>query len=337
MKAIIQDRYGPPDEVLHLKEVDQPAVGDDEVLVRVRAASVHADVWHVVTGLPYMVRLLMGTLRKPKHPIPGTDMAGIVEAVGQAVIRFHPGDEVFGESHRGLQWHNGGAYAEYVSAPQDALAHKPPNVTFEQAASVPTSGYIALTNLQTERPIQSGQRVLVNGAGGSVGSIAVQLAKAFGAHVTGVDSARKLEMMRSLGADQVIDYAQEDFTRGTARYDFIFDVASNLSLADCGRVLTSTGTYVLIGHGHYGRMGNRVFGSLPHFFGVMARSPFNPHLPKLDTSIPGKQEIMEALGDFLASGQLTPLIDSTYPLCEAAAAIRYMQTGSNLGKIVIVP
>ena len=230
MKAIVQDTYGSPD-VLELRDIDRPVVEDDEVLVRVRAASVHPDVWHVLTGLPYVLRVMGAGLRKPKNPVPGTDLAGVIESVGKNVTRFGPGDEVFGETLKGMQWINGGAYAEYATAPEDALALKPANVTFEQAAAVPTSALIALPSLRAGGEIQAGQRVLVNGAGGGVGAIAVQLAKAFGADVTGVDCTSKLDMVRSIGADQVIDYTQEDFTRRGERYDLIFDIPGNHSLS----------------------------------------------------------------------------------------------------------
>lgn len=225
--------HGSPDDVLQLREIDTPVVGDGEVLVRVRAASVHPDVWHVVTGRPYVLRLMGAGLLKPKNPVPGTDVAGFVELVGKDVTRFAPGDEVFGETFLELQWRNGGAFAEYAFIPQDALALKPIGITFEQAAAVPTSGFIALLNLQNGGLLQPGQSVLINGAGGGVGSIAVQLAKVYGARVTGVDSTEKMEMLRSLGADHVIDYTQEDFTHRGERYDLIFDVASNLSLSAC--------------------------------------------------------------------------------------------------------
>ena len=263
MKAIVQDGYGPADEVLRLAEVDKPTPAADEVLVRVRAAAVHADVWHVVNGFPYVMRLMGSGLSKPKNPIPGLDMAGVLEEVGADITQFEPGDAVFGETHGGLQWLNGGAYAEYVSTPTDILALKPANVTFEQAASVPTSGMIALQNLQTVGLPEPGQQVLVNGAGGGVGSIAVQLAKAYGATVTAVDSAEKLDMLRSLGADYLIDYTREDFLQAGKRYDLIFDVASNLKFSDCKQVLTPTGKYLLIGHDHYGTQGHRFFGSIP--------------------------------------------------------------------------
>ncbi len=313
MKAIIQDKYGPPETVLHIREIDKPVVGDDDVLVRVRAASVHPDVWHVVTGRPYVLRMMGGGFFRPKNPVPGTDMAGLVEAVGKSVTRFRPGDEVFGETVKANQWTNGGAFAEYVAVHQDALALKPKGISFEQAAAVPTSGLIVLNNLQNERCIKPGQHVLINGAGGGAGSIAVQIAKANGANVTGVDSAKKLDMVRSLGADRVIDYAREDFTRLGERYDLIFDVASNLSLSDCKRALTPKGIYILIGHDHYGKAGRRVFGSLPRFFALEALSPFVSHLPKMTFSVPGRKDTMPVLKNLLESGKLTPVIDRCFP------------------------
>ena len=337
MKAIVQDRYGAPDDVLQLREIDRPGVGDDEVLVRVRAASVHADVWHVVTGRPYVLRLMGAGLQKPKNPVPGTDLAGVVESVGKDVTRFGPGDEVFGESHRRLQWVNGGAFAEYASAPQDALAIKPAGVSFEQAAAVPTSGFIALQNLQSGARIQPGQSVLINGAGGGVGAIAVQIAKAYGARVSGVDGTEKLEMVRLLGADQVIDYTQEDFTQRGERYDLILDVASTLSLSDCKRALTPTGVYVLIGHDHYGKATGRMFGSLPRFLKLVALSPFVRQLPALNFSIPKKKDVMAVLKELLEAGKLTPVIDRTYPLSEVREAMRHLQVGQARGKIIITP
>ena len=337
MKAIIQDKYGSPDDVLQLREIDKPVVGDDEVLVRVRAASVHPDVWHVVTGRPYVLRLMGAGLLKPKNPVPGTDVAGHVESAGKNVTQFRPGDEVFGETLNGSQWANGGAFAEYVSVPQDALALKPKGISFEQAAAVPTSGLIALNNLQYPRKIQPGQSVLINGAGGGVGSIAVQLAKAFGARVTGVDSTKKLEMVRALGADHVIDYTKEDFTQLGERYDLIFDVASNLSLTDCKRALTPKGIYILIGHDHYGDAGGRVFGSLPRFFKLFALSPFVSQLPEMSFSVPSKKDTMPVLKELLEAGKLTPIVDRVYPLSEVPEAIRYLQKGDARGKIIITP
>jgi len=334
MKAIVQDNYGSPD-VLELREIDKPVVQDDEVLVRVRAASVHPDVWHVMTGLPYVLRMMGAGLRRPKNPVPGTDVAGIVESVGKHVTRFRPGDEVFGETIRGQQWTNGGAYAEYATAPEDALALKPANVTFEQAAAVPTSALIALAAVRYDGKIQPGQKVLVNGAGGGVGAVAVQLAKALGADVTGVDSANKLDMVRSIGADRVIDYTQEDFTRRGERYDLIVDIPGNHSLSDCRRALTPGGTYVLIGHDNYGHGMRRWVGSLPRMFKLMAMSPFVSQLPDVRFSAPDKKESMAVLKELLESGKLTPHIDRTYPLSEVPEAIRYLQEGHAKGKVVI--
>ena len=337
MKAIVQDKYGSPDDVLQLRDINKPVVGDDEVLVRVRAASVHPDVWHVVTGRPYVLRLMGAGVLKPKNPVPGTDMAGLVESVGKDVTRFGLGDEVFGETHTELQWRNGGAFAEYVSVPQEALALKPNCITFEQASAVPTSGFIALHNLQSGGQIQPGQSVLINGAGGGVGTIAVQLAKAYGARVTGVDSTAKVEMVRSLGADDVIDYTQEDFTQRGERYDLIFDVASNLSLSGCKRALTPTGIYVLIGHDHFGDAAGRIFGSLPRVLKLVALSPFVSHLPDLRYSMPSKKDVMAVLREFIEAGKITPVVDRTYPLNEVPEAMRYLQEGRARGKIIITP
>jgi NADPH:quinone reductase-like Zn-dependent oxidoreductase len=326
MKAIVQDRYGSVDD-LRLAEVDKPVAGAGEVLVRVRAASVHADVWHVVSGFPYVLRMMGAGFSKPKNPIPGTDMAGVVEAVGADVTQWGSGDEVFGETRRGMQWANGGAYAEYVAAPAEILARKPPNITFEQAASVPTSGAIALYNLQSAGLPKPGWKVLVNGAGGGVGTIAVQLAKAYGADVTAVDSAEKLAMLQSLGADQVIDYTQENFMGGSERYDLIFDVASNLRFADCKRILTATGKYVVIGHDHYGARGRRILGSLPQMVKLMALTPFSNHLPDAGVSLPDQKELMAVLREFLAAGKITPVIDRTFALGETPQALRYLTEG----------
>jgi NADPH:quinone reductase-like Zn-dependent oxidoreductase len=252
MKAIVQEKYGSPYDVLNLKDIDKPMLKDDEVLVRVHTASVHPDVWHVVRGLPYVLRLMGAGLLKPKNRVPGTDVAGHVELVGKNVSQFQQGDEVFGETIKGYQWSNGGAYAEYVSVPERLLALKPANITFEQAAAVPTSGLIALQNLPNEGRLHPGQSVLVNGAGGGVGALAVQIAKAYGANVTGVDDTTKLEMVRSLGADQGIDYTKEDFTQGGERYDLIFDIPGNHPFSACRRVLAPNGKYVLIGHDRAG-------------------------------------------------------------------------------------
>ncbi len=335
MKAIVQEKYGSPDEVLKLKEIDRPMVKDSEVLLRVHAASVHPDVWHVVRGLPYVLRIMGAGLLKPKNSVPGTDMAGHVESVGKSVEQFQAGDEVFGESVRGHQWHNGGAYAEYVSVPEDALALKPANITFEQAAAVPTSGLIALHNLPDEGRLQPGQSVLVNGAGGGVGALAVQIAKAYGAEVTGVDDTTKLDMVRSLGADHVIDYTQEDFTRSGERYDLIFDIPGNHPFSACRRVLTPDGKYVLIGHDRFGQGVGRWFGSIPRVLKLVAFSPFASQLPTPNFSMPDKKNQMVVLKELLEAGKITPIIDRTYSLSEVPEAIRYLEGGHAQGKVII--
>ncbi|MCK4510255.1 NAD(P)-dependent alcohol dehydrogenase, partial [bacterium] len=281
------------------------------------------------------LRVMGAGLRRPKNPVPGTDVAGIVESVGKNVTRFQPGDEVFGETIRGHQWVNGGAYAEYATAPEFALALKPANVTFEQAAALPTSALIALPAVRDEGKVQAGQKVLVNGAGGGVGAIAVQLAKAFGADVTGVDTTSKLDMMRSIGADRVIDYTQEDFTRRGERYDLIIDIPGNHSLSDCRRALTPGGTYVLIGHDNYGSGMRRWVGLLPRMFKLTAMSLFVSQLPRVRFSMPDKRESMALLKEFMESGRLTPQIDRTFPLSEVPDAIRYLKEGHARGKIVI--
>jgi len=334
MKAIVQDRYGSADD-LRLREIDRPVAKDDEVLVRVRAASVHADVWHVLTGLPYVLRLMGAGLRKPRNPVPGTDVAGVVESAGKDVTRFRPGDEVFGETLRGMQWTNGGAYAEFATAPESALALKPANVTFEQAAAIPTSALIALPALRLDGQLRAGQKVLVNGAGGGVGTIAVQLAKAFGAEVTCVDSTEKLGMLRALGADHLIDYTQVDFTRGDERYDLIFDVPGNHTLSACRRALSPRGAYVLIGHDNYGKGMHRWLGQLPRMLRLMALAPFISQLPRARNSMPDKKESMAMLRELLEAGKLTPHIDRTYSLSEVPDAIRYLQEGRAKGKVVI--
>jgi NADPH:quinone reductase-like Zn-dependent oxidoreductase len=336
MKAVVQEGYGSLD-ALQVQEVEKPAPGDDEVLVRVRAASVHPDVWHVVSGRPYVLRLMGAGFFKPKNPTPGTDMAGVVEAVGKNVTRFQLGDEVFGETIGSMQWINGGAYAEYVTAAEECLALKPANVTFEQAASVPTSGYIALLNLAEVRQLGPGQEVLVNGAGGGVGALALQIAKAHGARVTAVDSTKKLGLLRELGADQVIDYTREDFTKRGDRYDLIFDIPGNHPFSECRRALTTEGRYVLIGHEKFGESGKRTLGLIPHFFKLMFLSLFVKQLPKPNFSMPSKKDTMAVFRELLEAGKITPVIDRTYPLSEVSEAIRYLMEGEPQGRVVITP
>src|SRR5690348_5953472 len=259
MKAIVQTRYGSPD-VLQLGDVDKPVVGDDQVLVGVHAAAVNIGDWHLLRGVPYVVRLVSG-LRKPRREIPGLDIAGQVEAVGSSVKQFRPGDEVFG-------WCRG-AFAEYACAAEDTLLPKPGNLTFEQSAAVGDSAFTALAAVRDQGKVRAGQRVLVNGASGGVGTFAVQIAKSFGANVTGVCSTSNLDMVRSIGAEQVIDYTKEDFTQRTERYDVMLDLVGNRPLSDCRRALTPRGTYVLVGVKDMGRW----FG-LGRQFKALSLSPF---------------------------------------------------------------
>jgi NADPH:quinone reductase-like Zn-dependent oxidoreductase len=334
VKAIVQARYGSAD-VLELRDVAAPAPGPDDVLVRVRAASVHPDVWHVLHGRPYVLRIMGAGLRRPRQPIPGTDVAGTVESAGASVTRFRPGDEVFGETVKGYQWHNGGAFAEYAAIPAEALAAKPARLTFEQAAAVPTSALIALHNLRGRSEVRPGQRVLINGAGGGVGIFALQIAKARGADVTAVDAGAKLDTLRSVGADRVIDHTQQDFTQAGDRYDLIVDIPGNRPFSACRRVLAPDGTYVLIGHDGYGTTAGRWLGSLGTFARLLIRTPFVRQLPKPEFSTPSKRESMAVLAQLIEEGRLTPVVDRTFPLAEAAAAIRYLESGQAQGKVVI--
>jgi NADPH:quinone reductase-like Zn-dependent oxidoreductase len=333
MRAIVQSRYGSPD-VLELREIDRPNVKDDKVLVRVRAASVHPDVWHALRGVPYVLRIMGSGLLRPKKPVPGTDLAGVVESVGGNVTRFHPGDEVFGQSVGANLWGNGGTFAEYAAVPESRLQLKPANLTFEQAASVLTSGQIAIQGIRDEGRTRPGQKVLINGAGGGVGTIAVQLAKEYGADVTAVDSTAKLDMLRSIGADRVMDYTQEDFSRTGERYDLVLDIAGNHPWSDLRRTLTPEGEYVLIGHDQYGGSGHRWFGSLGRFFKLMVISPFVSHLhPFRGARDPGDRLIV--LKELVEAGKIRPVIDRTFPLSEVPEAIRYLESAQAKGKVVI--
>ena len=321
MKAIIQDTYGSPD-VLELQEIDTPEIGDDEVLVRVHTAGVDRGVWHVMTGLPYPIRLAGYGFRAPKNPVIGSDVAGVVAAVGKEVTRFRPGDEVFGVGK--------GSYAEYVCARADKLAPKPTNLSFAQAAVVATSGVTALQALRDHGRVAPGQKTLIIGASGGVGTYAVQIAKAFGAHVTGVCSTTKVEMVRSIGADHVIDYTRDDFAEGTQRYDLILDIGGNSSLSRLRRALAPHGTLVMVG----GEGGGRWLGGTDRQLRAMVLSRFVGQ--KLGTFIATvNHEDMIVLKELIESGKVTPVIDRTYSLSEVPDAIRYLHEGHALGKIVI--
>jgi len=323
MKAIVQDRYGGPD-VLEFSDIGQPVPKDNEVLVQVQAAGLHRGDWHVMTGLPYLIRLVVPDLglRKPKVPVRGMDLAGRVEAVGPNVTRFQPGDEVFG-------WADG-AFAEYAAAPEDQLAPKPADLSFEQAAAVPTSGFAALQGLCDSGEVQPGQQVLIIGAAGAVGLFAVQLAKTFGAQVTGVASTTQLELVRSVGADEVIDYTRDDVTDGTRRWDLILDTAGHRSLSQLRRALTPKGTLVIVGSEGRGR-----------WLGGFDRSLRAPLLARLVgqrlrmlASKPGQQDL-QTLQELLEAGKLTPVIGRTYPLGDVPEAMRQLVEGHTRGKLVI--
>jgi NADPH:quinone reductase-like Zn-dependent oxidoreductase len=322
MKAVVQDAYGSAD-VLQLRDVDKPTMGDNEVLLRVRAAGVNLGDWAIMNGLPYIARPIYG-LGKPKNPVRGTDVAGVVEAVGASVTRFQPGDEVFGWSG-----HLGGAFAEYATVSEDALVFKPAKLTFEQAAAVPMAGTVALLAIRDGK-VEAGQKVLVNGASGGIGTFAVQIAKSLGADVTGVTSTKNADLVRSIGADHVIDYTKVDFTRTGQRYDFILDNVANRSLSDLRRALTPTGTLVPNGGGFDHRWvasGGRL---------IRAKVSFAFGSQNVLTFVASpKQENLVALRGFLEAGTVTPVIDRTYSLNQTAEAIRYVGQGHARGKVVV--
>jgi NADPH:quinone reductase-like Zn-dependent oxidoreductase len=321
MKAIVHETYGPP-EVLELRDIAMPLVGDDDVLVRVHAAGLDPSVWHLMTGLPYVVRLMGFGLRKPKTPVRGSDVAGVVEEVGRNVTRFRPGDEVFGTCR--------GAFAEYASARADTLLQKPANLAFEQAAAVPISACTALQALRNAGNVQPGQHALIIGAAGGVGTFAVQLAKAFGAKVSGVCSTAKTDLVRSIGADHAVDYTREDFAKGRERYDLILDLAGNRPVSHLRRVLTPQGKVVLVG----GEGGGQWTGGVGESLMWLALSPFvRQKVRLLMTTI--RKEDLQTLKDLIEAGKVTPVIDRTYPLRDVPEAIRSWERGHARGKVVI--
>jgi NADPH:quinone reductase-like Zn-dependent oxidoreductase len=321
MKAIVQDRYGSAD-VLEFRDIEGPVVGDGDVLVRVHAAGCGPDVWHLMTGMPYMARLAIG-FRRPKLGVRGWDVAGTVEGVGVSVTGLRPGDEVMGTAE--------GSFAELAITQPDKLVPKPTGLSFEQAAAVPVSGTTALRAVRDEGKVQQGQTVLVIGAAGGVGSLAVQMAKAFGGKVTAVCSTSKADLVRSIGADDVIDYTREDFADGSRRWDVILDTAGRRPLTQLRRALTSKGTLVIVG----GDGGGHWTGG---FFRGMLRAPVvslfvGQKLRGLNSKV--KQEDLAALTELIEAGKVTPVIDRTYPLVEAPDAIRYLAEGHARGKVVI--
>jgi NADPH:quinone reductase-like Zn-dependent oxidoreductase len=323
MTAIVQDEYGTaPEDVLRLAEIARPAIAADEILVRVRAASVDRGTWHLMAGLPYPMRLAGFGLRRPKAPNPGRSLAGTVESVGQEVTGFEPGDEVYGTCD--------GSFAPYARARAGRLAPKPANLSFEQAAAVPVSALTALQAVRDHAKVQPGQQVLIIGASGGVGTFAVQIAKAFGAEVTGVCSTGKADLVRSLGADHVIDYTREDFAGGEHRYDVILDIGGNSRLSRLRRALTDHGRLVMVG----GETGGRWLGGMDRLLRAVVL--FRLVRQELGTFVASENAAdLGVLRDLIESGKIAPAVDRTYPLGETPAAIRYVQAGRARGKVVI--
>ena len=321
MKAVVQNRYGSVD-VLELRDIDKPVVRDGDVLVRVYAAGVDQGVWHLMAGQPYLMRVIGFGLRAPKARVRGRDVAGRVEAVGKNVARFQPGDDVFGTC-------DGGSFAEYACAPEERFVRKPVNLTYEQAAIVAVSGCTALHAVRDQGEVRAGQRVLVIGAGGGVGTFAVQLAKAFGAAVTGVCSTTKVDLVWSLGADAVIDYTREDFADGQNRYDVILDIAGNRPLSHLRRALTPEGTLVIVG----GEGGGKWFGIARQLRALLLSLFVRQRLRSFVSR--ERQEDLETLRELLEAGKVTPAIDRTFALSEVPEAIRYLREGRARGKVVI--
>ena len=313
MKAIVYTKYGPPSEVLEYTEVEKPTPKDNEVLVKIYAASICWADNALVRGKPFIARLSSGLL-KPKHTIPGIDIAGQVEAVGRNVKQFQPGDEIFGD----IGDFGFGAYAEYVSVPENALALKPVNITYEEAAAVPQYAVVALQGLRDKGQIQPGQKVLINGASGGIGTFAVQIAKSFGAEVTGVCSTKKLDLVRSIGADQVIDYTREDFTQKEQRYDLILDIVANRSVSDYTRALSPEGSYVAVAF---------------NASALFARAREGKKVVQMSHE-PNVNDLMY-MKELIEAGKVVPVIDRRYPLSEVADAMRYYGEGHPSGKVVI--
>jgi NADPH:quinone reductase-like Zn-dependent oxidoreductase len=321
MKAAVYRQYGPPDIVVQISDIEKPVPKDDELLIKVRAASVNPLDSHLMKGGPYIVRVLLG-LGKAKIKRPGVDVAGQVEAVGKNVTQFKPGDAVFGLCK--------GTFAQYVCAPESAVVLKPEKVTFEQAAAVPVAALTALQGLRDKAKIRPGQKVLINGAAGGVGTFAVQIAKSFGAQVTGVCSTRNVDLVRSIGADQVIDYTQQDFLNANKRYDIIFDNVGNHSLSACRRLLHRKGINLMVGI-----LGDRgIFSLLARLVTALVWSPFISQKFIVFIAKLNKQDLT-LLGELMATGKVTPVIDKCYSLNQVAEAIRYLSEHHARGKVVI--
>jgi len=320
MQAIVSTKYGSPDQ-LELIEIDKPAVDANGVLVRVHAAAVNPYDWHEMRGDPYFGRLMGLGLRRPKRNRRGLDTAGQVEAVGENVTELRPGDEVFGTCH--------GSFAEYVCGPELKFASKPPRLSFAEAAAIPVAGVTALQALRDRGDLQAGQRVLINGAAGGVGTFAVQIAKALGAETTGVCSTRNVELVRSIGADHVVDYTVDDFSRSGHQYDLILDTVGNRSFRDLRRATTAKGTIVVAGGG-----GGRLFGPITQIARALMLSPLVSHRVRVVMGNVGKEDLVFLKG-LVDEGKVTPVVDRTYPLSEAAEAVRYLEGRHARGKVVI--
>ncbi|MEO6019291.1 MAG: NAD(P)-dependent alcohol dehydrogenase [Knoellia sp.] len=331
---MVQDRYGSA-SALRCVQLPMPQLGADEVLVRVHAASVHPDVWHVVNGRPAVLRLMGAGIRAPKQRVPGSDFAGRVMAVGDEVASVAVGEDVFGESLPGMQWVNGATYAEFVAVHRDRLMTMPSGLTYVEATTLPTAGIIALQSVRGQAKVAAGDHVLVNGAAGGVGTLAIQIARADGATVTAVDGPGQQAVLRAVGADHVIDYTLEDFTEGDERYDVIIDIPGNHAFSTIRRVLKSDGTYVLVGHDQYGREGRAVLGSIPRMFGLMARARFTDQLPQASFAGRPKLADLRALAELAEAGKIRPVIDRTFALEEAGAALDHLASGHARGRVVL--
>lgn len=322
MRAIVQDRYGAPEDVFAVQQVDRPTIGDGDVLVRIHAAPVSGTDWHLYRGLPYLARMVTGIWR-PKNRVPGMELAGTVEAVGTAVRTFKPGDEVFGWS--------GGTFVEYAAVPEDQLALKPVNLSLEEAAAVPISAFTALQGVRDKGKVQSGQHVLITGASGGVGTYAVQIAKALGAEVTGVCSTGKMDLVRSLGADHVVDYTKQNFAESADRYDVLVDLYGNPSLADCRRALKPRGTLVFIGG-----TGGRWFMGVDRWLRGLLLAPFmrlkvRPLIHK------DSHDDLRALKELIEAGKIRPVVAESFDLADAAKAIQQVKEGRAHGQVVVTP
>jgi NADPH:quinone reductase-like Zn-dependent oxidoreductase len=333
MRAIVQDRYGPPSSLrLGTLPVPRPARG--QVLVEVHASSVHTDVWHAVTGRPALLRLMGSGLRRPRHQVPGIDVAGVVAELGEGTDRFQVGDAVVGATVTQNQWRNGGALAEYVAVDESLLEPKPERLTFGQAATLPSCGVIAVQIVRDEGEVRAGQHVLVNGAGGAVGTFAVQLARAAGAHVTAVDRAAKADLLLAIGAEDFVDFESTDVLASAARYDVILDIASTRPFSDWRRLLKPDGTYVVVGHDHFGSGRGAVLGSVPHVLGLSVRGLVDPQLAGFRAARGGATRLRHLL-DLVEEGSVDPVVARIFPLEQAAEALEYLTTEQATGRVVV--